>query len=103
MVQRSCGSTRAIPLFISRGIYCLSVGAVQIDGAVACAVLAALAPAGKRDELAALVFVTLDDLFFLYLLAGAGIVRPQEAPVEGSLSVLADQSGRTRSCARPRR
>jgi hypothetical protein len=35
---------------------------------------------GKRDELAALVFVTLDDLSFLYLLAGAGIVRPQRDP-----------------------
>jgi DNA invertase Pin-like site-specific DNA recombinase/predicted DNA-binding transcriptional regulator AlpA len=36
-----------------RGIYCLSVGAVQIDGAVACAVLAALAPAGLEAALAA--------------------------------------------------
>jgi len=36
-----------------RGIYCLSVGAVQIDGAVARAVLAALAPAGLEAALAA--------------------------------------------------
>ena len=36
-----------------RGIYCLNVGAVQIDGAVARAVLAALAPAGLEAALAA--------------------------------------------------
>ena len=36
-----------------RGIFCLSVGAVQIDGAVARAVLAALAPAGLEAALAA--------------------------------------------------
>jgi DNA invertase Pin-like site-specific DNA recombinase/predicted DNA-binding transcriptional regulator AlpA len=36
-----------------RGIYCLSVGAVQIDGAVARAVLAALAPQGLEAALAA--------------------------------------------------
>ena len=36
-----------------RGIYCLSVGAVQIDDAVARAVLAALAPAGLEAALAA--------------------------------------------------
>src|SRR5271166_6054935 len=36
-----------------RGIYCLSVGAVQIDGAVARALLAALAPAGLEAALAA--------------------------------------------------
>jgi DNA invertase Pin-like site-specific DNA recombinase/predicted DNA-binding transcriptional regulator AlpA len=36
-----------------RGIFCLSVGAVQIDAAVARAVLAALAPAGLEAALAA--------------------------------------------------
>src|SRR6202045_1301544 len=36
-----------------RGIFCLSVGAVQIDGAVARALLAALAPAGLEAALAA--------------------------------------------------
>jgi DNA invertase Pin-like site-specific DNA recombinase/predicted DNA-binding transcriptional regulator AlpA len=36
-----------------RGIYCLSVGAVQIDGAVVHAVLAALAPLGIEAALAA--------------------------------------------------
>src|ERR1700752_2305234 len=36
-----------------RGIFCLSVGAVQIDGAVARAVLTALAPAGLEAALAA--------------------------------------------------
>ena len=36
-----------------RGIFCLSVGAVQFDGAVARAVLAALAPAGLEAALAA--------------------------------------------------
>jgi hypothetical protein len=30
--------------------------------------------------LVALVLVAFDDLFFLYLLAGAGIVRPQRDP-----------------------
>src|SRR5690349_24705892 len=38
---------------MGRGIFCLSVGAVQIDGAVARAVLAALAPAGLEAALAA--------------------------------------------------
>jgi hypothetical protein len=32
---------------------------------------------GECDELAAFVFVSLDDLFFLYLLAGAGIMGPK--------------------------
>src|SRR5437660_12692526 len=36
-----------------RGIFCLSVGAVQIDDAVARAVLTALAPAGLEAALAA--------------------------------------------------
>jgi Recombinase len=36
-----------------RGIYCLSVGAVQIDGAVARAILGALAPVGLEAALAA--------------------------------------------------
>jgi DNA invertase Pin-like site-specific DNA recombinase/predicted DNA-binding transcriptional regulator AlpA len=36
-----------------RGIYCLSVGAVQIDGAVSGAILAALAPAGLEAAVAA--------------------------------------------------
>jgi hypothetical protein len=45
---------------------------------------------GKRDELAALVFVTFDDLFFLDLIPGARIVRPQRDPgSRGGLIVVA--------------
>jgi excisionase family DNA binding protein len=44
-----------------RGLYCLSVGAVQIDNAVAQAVLAALAPLGIEAALAAAARIEADD------------------------------------------
>jgi hypothetical protein len=38
------------------------------------------------NEFAALIFVSFDDLFLFYLLAGAGIVRPESDPSDGACS-----------------